>query len=381
MSIKILHTSDWHLGKTLHEHSLFEDQQFVLKQLLEHIEGHDALVIAGDIYDRSLPSREAVKLFSDFISELRYRTDIPLIVIPGNHDSADRLNYLSSVVQKENIYLKSDLEDIEIPVQVKGADFYCLPYLGPASLLSTEEDDEKSEYNRRTHEAALKRALDRIKPHLSETRLNILVAHLFAQGGLTSDSERTFVGDSGQVSPSLLTDFDYVALGHLHRPQKVTEKVWYSGSLLAYSFSEAGSEEEPVDKCFLSVTVDKENVEVEQIKIDPLHRATRLKASLSELEDKNRFGSFKDDYLEIELSDETVIINPLKKLSGYFANILSIRRKDFNRGSGDEFFDNRREGTTIEDDFEAFQQFIYGDENSNLGKKKDLFAKTLEVPR
>ncbi|HBS06273.1 MAG TPA: hypothetical protein DEA96_14995 [Leptospiraceae bacterium] len=243
--MRILHTSDWHLGKTLHEHSLIEDQKHFLDQLLNLLRSdpHDVLIVAGDIYDRSIPPREAVQLLSDFLSRFRRQCDIPVLIIPGNHDSASRLDYLASIVRDQNIHFMANLEEVGTPVTLGDVDFYGIPFLSPYDLDLSDLDEK---YQTRTHENALRAALKKIQ--LNPHRPNVLIAHLFATGGSTSDSERAFVGASGEVNISLLDQFDYVALGHLHRPQKVSQFAYYSGSPLAYSFSEAGD-----DKCVLSI--------------------------------------------------------------------------------------------------------------------------------
>tara|TARA_Y100001937_G_scaffold128230_1_gene203218 strand:+ start:61496 stop:63172 length:1677 start_codon:yes stop_codon:yes gene_type:complete len=247
LSMRILHTSDWHLGKTLHEHSLLEEQQAFLDQLLEFLqrEKHDALVVAGDIYDRSVPPREAILLLSKFLSDLRSLSSIPVLIIPGNHDSASRLSYLSQLIKDQDIHFLADLDQIHEPVRIGPADFFGIPFLSPYDM---DLEILPEEHRQRTHENALRAALARIQ--LNPSRINVLIAHLFATGGSTSDSERAFVGASGEVDVNLLKDFDYVALGHLHRPQKPAANAHYSGSPLAYSFSESSDQ-----KCFLSVTL------------------------------------------------------------------------------------------------------------------------------
>lgn len=460
--MRILHTSDWHLGKTLHEHSLIEDQKHFLDQLLDVLkrDPHHALIIAGDIYDRSVPPREAVQLLSDFLSRFRSEIDIPVLLIPGNHDSASRLSYLSTIVKDQNIHFLADLEDVGKPVRIGKADIYGIPFLSPYDLDLTSLEEK---YQTRTHENALRAALENIQ--LNPRRLNILIAHLFATGGRTSDSERAFVGASGEIDIHILEKFDYVALGHLHRPQKVADNAHYSGSPLAYSFSESSD-----DKCLLSVQIQKEETEDEskpekssenadsfaeeatetngqlaliagegmepaekynkkvstkskkkgtaraskkkeissrtisenakspdkakfqsggnvdlnivKIPLEPLRPVSTISGFYDELLESNKFEEVKNHYLEIELKDETIAGSPMKGLSQRFPFLLSIRRQLHpSRIYNDPF--PERTGNSMQDDFQSFQQYLYGDEpgpeDAGAELPKDLQTEKLSL--
>ncbi|MCB1165910.1 MAG: exonuclease subunit SbcD [Leptospiraceae bacterium] len=427
--MRILHTSDWHLGKTLHEHSLLEDQQHFLNWLLDYLDAHphDVLLIAGDVYDRSLPPAEAVGLMSQFLASIRRRSEIPIILIPGNHDSARRLAYLSEVVASRGIFIVSDLEQAASPISIDGADFYAIPFLNPYEIEFPETNGGRID---RSHEAAMQFAMDRIGPVLKPDRINIALAHMFATGGSTSDSERAFVGASGEVNIALLQSFDYVALGHLHRPQKVSDNAWYSGSPIAYSFSEAGDA-----KCVLSVEIggsveagasaetgavesprspvgessgggnsaeaakatpavkkkkkdrsgqeslpllwesaSAAKLEVHRIEVPAMRKVTRLKGTLSDLLENPDYEKHVADYLEVEITDPAFSGSPLATLSKRFPFLLSIRRSAPPVAEGSDF--PVREGKTIEDDFEAFQDYLYPEgENPLLSQKKELFEK------
>ncbi len=369
--MKILHTSDWHLGKILHDHLLIEDQVYILDKLVKFIgeNPHDVLIISGDIYDRSIPPKEAVTAFSDFICNLRKISDIPLVIIPGNHDSAHRLSYLSEIINMSDIFIKWDPENIHIPVRIGNADIYAVPYLDPYAYDIHADAEERQE---RTHENALKTAVSMIEDVMANERLNIFVGHLFTRGCKVSDSERKFIGTSGEVDASILGKFDYCALGHLHRPQEAEEKIRYSGSLLKYSFSEANDE-----KRVLSIELEKKRCEVENIVIDPLRPLSCITGLLNDLINDKKYEKYKGHYLEIEIENQGLTLNPFRELSKKFDNILSIKRKESEYLlSGTEI--QRREGLDISDDFESFQDYIHHEDNELLKNKKKLFSDYLK---
>jgi exonuclease SbcD len=375
--MKLLHTSDWHLGKTIHEHSLLEDQRHVLGQIIELMERdpHDVMVIAGDVYDRSIPPAEAVRLFSDFLKRLRDLTPMPVLIIPGNHDSSARLSYLSEIITMADIHIRTDVGRVAEPLTLQlddgPASFFMVPFLSPAAYDVHDEGDEREE---RTHERAVREAVHRIRAARKDSDLNILVGHLFTRGGLTSDSERRFVGTTGEVDASLLDGFDYVALGHLHRPQSPVPHIHYAGSPLKYSFSEAGDV-----KRLLSVQVEKGACTVNPINLEPLFDMARVKGTLERLLDDEEYTAFEDHYLEVELTDRGYPINPLQELKKRFPNILSVRMAapDEEGGGAIPVFS---EATDIEEDFSRFHRYIHGDK-SPPSKKLRLFQEAVEQER
>jgi len=365
--MKILHTSDWHLGKILHEHSLLEDQEYILNEILKIIEAdpHDAMIIAGDIYDRSIPPADAVKILSDFLKSLLSLTDMPVLIIPGNHDSSTRLSYLSEIISMAGIYIKTDPEDVNVPVTIKTnnetAHVFLMPFLAPSAYDIHKENEERSVL---THQGSVEKAISMM--NLNKDNLNILVGHLFTSGGKISDSERKFIGTSGEIDKSIIDGFDYVALGHLHRPQNITDKIYYSGSPLKYSFSESENE-----KVILSVEVTKKKVVVTEKPLKPKYDLTRLNGSLDDLLSNEKYEIYTNDYLEVELTDEVLFQNPIHELKKKFKNILSVRRPENISSEGiniPETVDSR----DIEDDFITFHQFIHENETPD-DDKLDLF--------
>ena len=236
--MKFIHTADWHIGRKLQGIDLLLDQQFVLENLIADIkkDNIDFIIIAGDLYDRSVPSKEATILLQELLVELNIENNIPIFAISGNHDSRERLAVGEAWFSKHDFYLHTELKQAFNKIEYKDADIYLLPYFEPYEARAYFDDDSLT-----THNSATKRVIDEIYKNLDETRINILVAHTFVAGGLETDSEREIsVGTVENVAVEIFEKFDYVALGHLHNPNALNnEKIKYSGSPLAYSFSEA----------------------------------------------------------------------------------------------------------------------------------------------
>lgn len=319
--MRFLHTSDWHLGRTLHEHSLLEDQSRFLDDLLAHMDqaGYDALVIAGDVFDRSVPSEEAVALWNGFLE--RFAAACPgtaLVAIAGNHDSGARLAGASRVIERAGVHLRGGAERLEEPVRLPGADLWLIPFLWSGSLVREGEDGP---LRLQSQEAALAEAVARIRARMDASRLNVLVAHCFAAGAEPSESERTLVGTAVQVGTELFAGFDYVALGHLHRPQALGPRVRYSGSPLAYSFSEAGQA-----KSLAAVTLAKDAAPaVDLVPITPLRPMVSVKGTLDELLADPRFSGLGEAYVRVVLTETASLGQPAARLRSRFPLLLELQ--------------------------------------------------------
>jgi exonuclease SbcD len=337
--MKLLHTADIHLGKVLHEYSLIEDQRYMLQKLLAVLKdpSFNALVIAGDVYDRSIPPPDAVKLLGPFLGQLKKECPaVEVFLISGNHDSASRLGFGRELFAELGVHVGTEPEDackpVVVTVREEKTAFFLLPFLAAGSLKSVLTCGDGQEPAPLRSQALLAReAAARLEKARLEALENgadntALVAHLFASGGLSSQSERTFLGNAELVDINLFSGFDYIALGHLHTFQKAGEKAFYSGSPLAYSFSEAGRE-----KVFLAVTLEKGKApRIEPIPITPLRKMTRLKGEFASFlqgaSDETQAAAF--DYLEITLTDTALIENPLSLLSRRFPYLLRIDQSD-----------------------------------------------------
>ena len=315
--MRFLHTADWHLGKVLHEQSLVEDQAHFLNQLLGELTArpYDLLIIAGDLFDRAVPPPEAVTLWDGFLGSLHAaRPTLPVLVIPGNHDSAPRLAFAAGFLGRFGIHVRTVPEEMTSPVTLSSDgqewDFYAVPWLAGSS-------------QRQLWEEALARLQAVRRPGVPA----VLVAHLFAAGGAESDSERVFVGESEQIPAALLDGWDYVALGHLHKAQQPAPGVWYSGSPLAYSFSEASTAEAPQNKVFLRVEGEAGGLIVTAVPLSPRRPMTRLTSTYQDFLTAPEWREFESHYLELTLTDVALVSQPLDRLRQRFGNILSLMQQ------------------------------------------------------
>lgn len=363
--MKLLHTSDWHLGRVLHERSLLEDQSAFLAQLIELLgrDPHDALLIAGDIFDRGIAPEEAVLCFSRFLRDLRTACPrLPVIVIAGNHDSAARLAYGASLFAIAEIHIRAATDAIGDPVRLRDAqgveaEVWAVPFLWPGSL-SAHEDGAATPMG--TQVEALVEATRIVRSQRSSKKgvLQVLMAHCFAAGGGVSDSERTLVGNATQVAPSIFDGFDYVALGHLHRPQRVTERAWYSGSPLKYSFSETGD-----SKAFLSVTLAPGAVpSITKLPVVPPREMAILRGRFRDLLENPVHLAVSECYLRVELDAPEPVAQPMVLLRQRFPFLLDFRMPESagERTGGLRSIDPR-DRADVEQDFLDFERRVRGD--------------------
>ena len=322
--MKFIHTSDWHIGRQFHNVSFLEDQAHVLKQIIEYIkqEAVDALVIAGDIYDRSVPPASAVELLDDVLNQICTDLNVPVILIPGNHDSAERLSFGSRQLKHAGLHIMGDLEKIKEPVVIEKGEnsiyFYGIPYNDP------EHVNDQYDVKVSNHDEAHAFLLECIKPSLNEQKANILISHCFIDGGEASESERPLsIGGADRVSTKHFNDFDYVALGHLHGPQyKGVEYIRYSGSILKYSFSEQNHNK--------GVTlVELENNRLKgftHMPLKPLRDVRIIEGEIEKIIEQGKTDPHADDYLLIRLTDKHAILNAMGKLREVYPNVLHLEK-------------------------------------------------------
>ena len=384
--MKLLHTADLHLGKTLHETPLLSVQEKMLDDIHDILTQHDyaALIIAGDVYDRAIPSAEAVSLFSRFLARIREDCpDTAVCIIPGNHDSAQRLAFAHEILQNQRIYIAQDTRRLAEPVILtKGAEklaVYLLPFLNFGAF--SEEDKEAY---RAAGDSQAEMAV--VASHILQQAVQpdmpaLLAAHLFTIGGQSSSSERTFIGAAEYVNPDLFSCFDYVALGHLHRCQRITDRMYYSGSPLPYSFDESEDA-----KCVLSIDIDgtpkqsaagKTSITIERIPIISERPLKRLEGVFADFFTGTRYDEWSGCYLEITLDDAEVIAHPMQLLRQKFPFLLSIRQKSFMNQESQDGAEplNLRERTaedplTLAENFSRFEIIINGESNQ---MKQELF--------
>jgi exonuclease SbcD len=399
--MRFLHTADLHLGKIFHEHSLIEDQRFMLDQLIENLAdpSYRALIIAGDVYDRSIPSPDGVDLFGSFLGNLKARRpDLAVLILSGNHDSSSRLGFGKELFAELGIHFSTDPGEADKPVIVRDRNtqdscaFFLLPFMNPGSLRaeltgSAEEGGKTAEpirsQARLAEEAAARLEKGREAALAAGVKHTVLAAHLFAGGGVESESERVFLGGAEQVDTKNFAGFDYLALGHLHQKQKAGERAWYSGSPLPYSFNEASAEQE---KCFLSVELKEDNsLTVDPLPVRPLRRLRKLRGSFNyfyrESTGDPEIAKAEKDYIEIYLTDQGLVENPLPLLRQRFPWILSIRQeaalsrlREGVPGEKGAVGTARERRTTVED-FEDFLTGIYGaPDNEKIALFRELLG-------
>lgn len=318
--MKFIHLSDLHLGKRVNEFSMIGDQKYILGQIFHIIEGErpDGVLIAGDIYDRSVPSVEAVGLFDDFLRKLA-QEHVQVFVISGNHDSPERLAFAAGLIEHSGIHIAPVYDGTVRPVSLKDGygtvNIYMLSFIRPAHVRSIFPDEDIDSYT-----AAVRAAVAHMDIRREER--NILLTHQFVTGAVRTESEEISVGGSDNVDASVFDAFDYVALGHIHGPQHVgRESIRYCGTPLKYSFSEA--------KHCKSVTVldlgEKGEIEIRTRELVPLHDMRELRGTYGELTDKRNYeGTAVDDYLHITLTDEEDILDAVGKLRVIYPALMKL---------------------------------------------------------
>lgn len=384
--MKFLQTSDWHLGKTLHEMSLMEDQKVFLEQVLEElrVNDYDGLLIPGDIYDRPIPPADAVKTLSIFLSKVHNEfPDLEVFLLAGNHDSAERLSFLKEILSEMKIHISTDTENYATPVILEKKGERCCIYQLPF-LYSGALKDENGNVLRKQNELYEKACNDILKNHKEKYSdcFSVFCGHLMTVKSKVSDSERSFVGTAEEVDASVFEGFDYTALGHLHSVQKAGNEnnIYYAGSPLSYSFDDTK------EKFFLSVTLRKENektdVQIEKIPVKPMRNVVSVTGKFEDFyENKDLIEKYKDFYLEICVEDSVVPEGAVSLLRTKYPYLLSFRRLNQDENFLVQDFSERKKAVESNDPMMIFEQFMtetYGSEvHDLLEEEKKLFIKFL----
>lgn len=374
--MKILHTADLHLGKSLYESPQIERQKKMLDDIHKILlkDDYAALIIAGDIYDRSIPPAEYVALFDSFLSAVH--KDCPntaVFIIPGNHDSAERLSFGSKILSSSNIHIAAGIGKLCSPIIIaqngEKVQFFLMPFLHLGSF-----SEENSELKLTSQSEMAQEASRRLKEAVDPSMPSVLAAHIFTLNGESSSSERAFLGTAEYVSPALFDFFTYTALGHLHKMQKVTDRMYYSGAPLTYAFDECSTE-----KVVLSVDIDCKTqdfpVRVEKIPISPLRKMSRLEGSFFEFFNTDKFDAYKDDFLEINLTGSAVIQSPMSLLQQKFPYLLNLHQEAVAAELKDEEQIHILKKNIEDEDviFENFMLFEKAIDEEPSAKKQELF--------
>ena len=371
--MKLFHLSDLHIGKRVNEFSMIEDQKYILTQILYAAdqEKPDGILISGDVYDRTIPTAEAVQVFDAFLTRLSEQK-IPAFIISGNHESAERLAFGSSLMGKSGIYFSKVYDGTveKIPMQDAYGTvwIYLLPFLRPSTIRHALP--ERAEEVRSAADA-VRIALEQTK--IDEKERNVLLAHQFVTGAKRCDAEELQVGDVDQIPAELFASFEYVALGHIHSPQKVgRETVRYCGAPLKYSFSEAGQEK--------SITVvelkEKSSVDLRTIPLKPLHDLRKIRGTYLEVTAKSFYENRDcEDYLQVILTDEEDVPDGMAKLRTIYPNLMRLEYDNKRTRSNAEV--RAAERVEEKSELELFQEFYELQNNQSMTEVQEQFVEEL----
>lgn len=371
--MKLFHLSDLHIGKRVNEFSMIEDQKYILKRILDLAEEEkpDGIILAGDIYDKQIPSAEAVQVFDEFITRLAGRA-IPVFIISGNHDSAERLAFGGRLLNSRGIYLSpvydGSVTKIPLKDQYGTVWIHLLPFIRPSTVRHVFENEADLVTDVQT---AAETVIRHMEIDLKDR--NILVAHQFVTGASRCESEDVQVGGLDNIDAAVFTPFDYTALGHIHSPQNVgTDRVRYCGTPLKYSFSEVDQE-----KSITVVELEKKGtVRTSLLPLKPLRDMRKLRGTYLELTDRSFYRDMnREDYIQVTLTDEDDVPDGLQKLRVIYPNIMQL------------LYDNQRTKTTQEVDaaqavgkkteIELFYEFYELQNNQPMTKQQKDFAEQL----
>lgn len=370
--MKFLHLADLHLGKRVNGFSMLEDQAHILRQILAILDDEqpDGVLIAGDVYDKTVPSAEAVTLLDEFLVQLSKR-DTQTFLISGNHDSAERLAFGGRLMEQSGVHIARVYNGLLAPLTLRDeygpVDLYLLPFLRPVQVRRFFPESEIATYTEAM--AAVLGAAD-----IDKTHRNVLVTHQFVTGAQTCDSEELSVGGTDNVDVSVFDDFDYVALGHIHGPQKIgRETVRYCGTPLKYSFSEVGHKK--------SVTVvelaEKGSVAIRTVPLVPKRDMSELRGAYNELMLRENYEGkpFRNDYLRITLTDEEDIPNAVNNLRTVYPYIM---RLDYdNRRTRTESHVDGAEQVERKRPLTLFEEFYESQNGQPMSEEQRSFAKQL----
>ena len=381
--MRLLHTSDWHLGRTLHRADLGPAQAAFLDHLVETVRAEqvDVVLVAGDVYDRAVPSVEAVALYDDALFRLR-DAGARIVVTSGNHDSASRLGVASRLVDHAGVHVRTRPQDVGAPVLLTDEHgevaVYGLPYLEPEAVRGLLPGEP---LEGRGHAAVLGRALELVRADLAQRPArSVVLAHAWVTGGEVSESERDIrVGGVGDVSASLFDGIDYTALGHLHGAQILRPGLRYSGSPLAYSFSEAGH-----TKGSWLVTLDASGLGAVELVPAPVpRRLSSLRGELPALLTEPTLASQEDDYLSVVLTDAVRPEEAMVRLRSRFPHVLVLDWQPCGALADDRTYGARVAGRDDLEVVAAFVRHVRGGSEAGQasGQDRELLTQALEAGR
>ena len=376
--MKILHLADLHLGKILQEQSLIEDQEYMLKEIIEIIknENVEIVLISGDVYDRSVPPAEAVNLLDNFLKILIKELKIKVFIISGNHDSKDRLGFGSKIFEDEGLYIESkyngNLRKVELEDSHGKINIYMLPFVKPIEVKDFFEDDLENNYNTAIHKIIE-------KEKINKDERNIIMVHQFVTAG-TIEPERTeseilSLGGIENVDVSNFDDFDYVAIGHVHRTQQIGRKeARYAGTMLKYSFSEINHNK--------SVPIidfkEKGNIEISLKELVPLRDMREIKGPIEELLKKENYelGNV-NDYIKAVITNEETVYDAIGQIRRIYPNTLKLEIRNSKTINGGQEQDLHLQKVKRKSEQELFEDFYKSQNNVDLDEKQKEIIKDI----
>ena len=369
--MKFIHLSDLHLEKRVNEYSMLEDQEYILKIIINIVDDEkpDGVIIAGDVYDKSVPAAEAVQLFDNFLVRLAKRK-LEVFVISGNHDSPERIAFGARIMDASGIHMSPVYDGNIAPISMRDGygtvDVYMLPFIKPAHVRRFCDDEIT------TYTDAINHAISKLS--INHDNRNILVTHQFVTGSSRSESEEISVGGSDNVDAYVFEPFDYVALGHIHSPQNCgSEYIRYCGTPLKYSFSEANDQKSVTVVEFL----EKGNVSYKTVGLISLHDLVELKGTYKELTLKEFYENttWQEDYTHITLTDEEDIPDAIGKLRTVYHRLMKLDYDNKRTRSSMEI----RGATDVESKspLELFSDFYELQNNQSMNPEQFEYMKSL----
>lgn len=376
--MKLLHLADLHLGKILQEQSLIEDQEYMLNQIIKLIkkENVETVLISGDVYDRSVPPAEAVNLLDSFLKTLIKELKIKVFIIAGNHDSKDRLGFGSKIFEDEGLYIESkytgNLRKVELQDEYGQLNIYMLPFVKPVEVKHFFEDDLENNYN-----IAINKIIG--KEEINKRERNIILVHQFVTAG-TIEPERTesevlSLGGIENVDVSNFNDFDYVAIGHVHRPQKIgRDTARYAGTMLKYSFSEINH-----NKTVSIIEIkEKGDININLVQLNPLRDMREIKGPLEELiKPENYECGNTNDYIKAVITNEEPVYDAIGQIRRIYPNTLKLEIRNSKTINNVEEQNINLENIKKKTELELFADFYKSQNNVELDERQTEIIKNI----
>lgn len=366
--MKIIHTSDWHLGISLHNASLAEEQRYFIDYLLNVVQEQkiDAVIIAGDVFDHSVSSAEAITLYNYAVTRLCNDIGIPVVIAAGNHDGAARLASCNELLKKAGLHIYGKLSNDIKAVEIGNLSIYPLPYFNVDEVKALYPEEKISSYA-----DAMEIVLKNIKQNFKPGSSNILMCHCFVSGSVLSESDRTaLVGGSSVVPSEIFDGFDYVAMGHLHKAQDRGYNIRYSGSPIKYSFSEARH-----SKTITLLDIE-DGIKYTELEIIPLRETRIIRGTFDEVLEFAKQDRKRDDYIKIEITDMYAGMEAVELFRTYYVNLLNITGK-MNETEENQLTVEELYTLSPDDILEKFYKEVTGSDVTD--EQMELFRKAMEA--